>query len=141
MIDDFYYTLIDSRTLGHNLRQILVAKIPKGHEGDSNPRTSDLESDTLAPYQQAVIKDGYHEGRLSHPGRTSWVLSARVSDQKLGIRNSDLCYDKFNITFRLVIYWNSTFDLAKYTLPLQPFRVWRIIILKVVFGREVSNMK
>ena len=53
MIDDFCYTLIVSRTLGHNLRQILVAKIPKGHEGDSNPRTSDLESDTLAPYQQA----------------------------------------------------------------------------------------
>ena len=55
MIDDFWFTLIVSRTLGHNLRQILVAKIPKGHEGDSNPRTSDLESDTLAPYQQAVI--------------------------------------------------------------------------------------
>ena len=83
MIDDFCYTLIVSRTLGHNLRQILVAKIPKGHEGDSNPRTSDLESDTLAPYQQAVIKDGYHEGRLSHPDRTSWVLSARVSDREV----------------------------------------------------------
>ena len=54
LIDDFCYTLIVIRTLGHILRQILVAKIPISHGGDSNPRTSDLESDTLAPYQQAA---------------------------------------------------------------------------------------
>ena len=57
LIDDFCYTLIVIRTLGHILRQILVAKIPISHRGESNPRTSDLESDTLAPYQQALIKD------------------------------------------------------------------------------------
>ena len=51
----FLLLLIVTRTLGHILCQVLVAKIPIGHEGDSNPRTSDLESDTLAPYQQAVI--------------------------------------------------------------------------------------
>ena len=55
LIADFWYTLIVIRTLGHILRQILVAKIPISHRGESNPRTSDLESDTLAPYQQAVI--------------------------------------------------------------------------------------
>ena len=83
LIDDFCYTLIVIRTLGHILRQILVAKIPISHGGESNPRTSDLESDTLAPYQQAVIKEGYHEDRLSLPDRTSWVLSARVSDREV----------------------------------------------------------
>ena len=83
MFDDCLLPLIVTRTLGHILCQVLVAKIPIGHEGDSNPRTSDLESDTLAPYQQAVIKDGYHEGRLSHPDRTSWILSARVSDREV----------------------------------------------------------
>ena len=57
LIDDFCYTLIVICTLGHILRQILVAKIPISHRGESNPRTSDLESDTLAPYQQALIKD------------------------------------------------------------------------------------
>ena len=57
LIDDFCYTLIVICTLGHILRQILVAKIPISHGGESNPRTSDLESDTLAPYQQALIKD------------------------------------------------------------------------------------
>ena len=51
LIDDFCYTLIVIRTLGHILRQILVAKIHIGHWGESNP--SDLESDTLAPYQKA----------------------------------------------------------------------------------------
>ena len=61
LIDDFCYTLIVIRTLGHILRQILVAKIPISHGGESNPRTSDLESDTLAPYQQAVIKDWYRQ--------------------------------------------------------------------------------
>ena len=55
LIDDFCYTLIVIRTLGHILRQILVAKIPISHRGESNPRTSDLESDTLAPYQQALM--------------------------------------------------------------------------------------
>jgi len=48
MIDDFCYTLIVICTLGHILRQILVAKIHISHGGESNPRTSDLESDTLA---------------------------------------------------------------------------------------------
>ena len=61
LIDDFCYTLIVIRTLGHILRQILVAKIPISHGGESNPRTSDLESDTLAPHQQAVIKDWYRQ--------------------------------------------------------------------------------
>ena len=83
MIDDLCYTLIVTRTLGHILCQILVAKIPIGHRGIRTPRTSDLESGTLAPYQQAVIKDGYHEGRLSHPDRTSWIFSARVSDREV----------------------------------------------------------
>ena len=55
VIDDLCYTLKVTRTLGHILCQILVAKIPIGHEGDSNPQTSDLESGTLAPYQQAVL--------------------------------------------------------------------------------------
>ena len=55
MFDDFLLPLIVTRTLGHILCQVLVAKIPIGHEGDSNPRTSDLESGTLAPYQQAVF--------------------------------------------------------------------------------------
>ena len=32
----------------------MVAKIPKGRWEDSNSGTSDLEFDTLAPYQQAV---------------------------------------------------------------------------------------
>ena len=50
MFDDFLLPLIVTRTLGHILCQVLVAKIPIGHGGDSNPRTSDLESDTLAPY-------------------------------------------------------------------------------------------
>ena len=73
LIDDFCYTLIVIRTLGHILRQILVAKIPISHRGESNPRTSDLESDTLAPYQQALIKDWYRTvGRL----RGGWYLSA-----------------------------------------------------------------
>ena len=44
LIDDFCYTLIVIRTLGHILRQILVAKIPISHGGESNPRTSNLES-------------------------------------------------------------------------------------------------
>ena len=83
MFDEFLLPLIVIRTLGHILCQILVAKIPIGHGGDSNSRTSDLESDSLAPYQQAVIKDGYHEGRLSHPDRTSWILSVRVSDREV----------------------------------------------------------
>ena len=51
----FLLPLIVTRTLGHILCQVLVAKIPIGHEGDSNPRTSDLGSGTLAPYQQAVM--------------------------------------------------------------------------------------
>ena len=55
VFDDCLLPLIVTRTLGHILCQVLVAKIPLGHEGDSKPRTSDLESDTLAPYQQAVI--------------------------------------------------------------------------------------
>ena len=83
VFDDFLLPLIVTCTLGHILCQVLVAKIPIGHRGDSNPRTSDLESDTLVPYQQAVINDGYHEGRLSHPDRTSWVLSARMSDREV----------------------------------------------------------
>ena len=51
--------------------------------GGIESRTSDLESDTLAPYQQAVIKDGYRQARLPHPDRSSWVLSARVSDREV----------------------------------------------------------
>ena len=83
LIDDFCYTLIVIRTLGHILRQILVAKIPISHGGESNPRTSDLESDTLAPYQQALIKDRYRQARLSYPERSSWVLRTRVSDREV----------------------------------------------------------
>ena len=83
LIDDFCYTLIVIRTLGHILRQILVAKIPISHGGESNPRTSDLESDTLAPYQQALIKDRYRQARLSDPERSSWVLRTRVSDREV----------------------------------------------------------
>ena len=37
LIDDFWYTLIVIRTLGHILRQILVAKIPIGHRGNRTP--------------------------------------------------------------------------------------------------------
>ena len=55
VFDDFLLPLIVTRTLGHILCHVLVAKIPIGHEGYLNPRTSDLKSDTLAPYQQAVI--------------------------------------------------------------------------------------
>ena len=55
MFDDFLLPLIVTRTLGHIFCQVLVAKIPIGHGGDSNPRTSDLGSDTLAPYQQAEV--------------------------------------------------------------------------------------
>ena len=62
------------------------------------------------------------------PTERAGSLALECQIEKLGIRNSDLCYDKFNITFRLVIYWNSTFDLATYTLPLQPLRDWRIIL-------------
>ena len=46
-------------------------------------------------------------------------LVLECQNEKLGMRNSDLCYDKFNITDQSYI-WISTFDLAKYTLPLQP---------------------
>ena len=54
----FEYTLIVTRTLGHILCQILVAKIPIGHRGKSNPRTSDIESVTLEPYQITVCWKG-----------------------------------------------------------------------------------
>ena len=37
LIDDFWYTLVVIRTLGHTLRQILVAKIPIGHRGNRTP--------------------------------------------------------------------------------------------------------
>ena len=52
MFDTFLLPLIVTRILGHILCQVLVAKIPRGHRVESNPRTSDLESDSLAPYQQ-----------------------------------------------------------------------------------------
>ena len=83
LIDDFCYTLIVIRTLGHILRQILVAKIPISHRGESKPRTSDLESDTLAPYQQALIKDWCRQACLSNPERSSWILRTRVSDREV----------------------------------------------------------
>ena len=82
---EFLLPLIVIRTLGHILCQVLVAKIPIGHEGDSNPRTSDLESDTLAPYQQAVIKDGYHEGRLSHPDFLAETQKATFFQQSIAL--------------------------------------------------------
>ena len=47
LLDDFLLPLIVTRTLGHIRCQVLVAKIPIGHGGESNPQTSDLESDTL----------------------------------------------------------------------------------------------
>ena len=37
LIDDFWYTLVVIRTLGHILRQILVAKIPISHGGNRTP--------------------------------------------------------------------------------------------------------
>ena len=37
LIVDFCYTLIVICTLGHILRQILVAKIPIGHRGNQTP--------------------------------------------------------------------------------------------------------
>ena len=39
MFDDFLLPLIVTRTLNHIFCQVLVAKIPIGHWGDSNPRT------------------------------------------------------------------------------------------------------
>ena len=44
VIDDLCYTLIVTRTLGHILCQILVAKIPIGHRGIRTPELLILSS-------------------------------------------------------------------------------------------------
>ena len=51
---------------------VRVVYLTISHRGESNPRTSDLESDTLAPYQQAVITEcglryKYHESITKNP--------------------------------------------------------------------------
>ena len=47
LIDDFCYTLIVIRTLGHILRQILVAKIPISHGGGNRTPELPILSPTL----------------------------------------------------------------------------------------------
>ena len=58
--------------------------------GDLNPRTSDLETNTLPPHHQAVIKVGYHQGSLPQPDRTGWILDDRVSDTEVRDTESGL---------------------------------------------------